>query len=866
MPIDESLSPDRWEEIDALFETALEQPPEERSAYLPHVCDDEELRREVASLLETSSRVGNFLAGPASPLDAGLLDEVARDLEGDPIRAGVRVGPYRILGELGRGGAGTVFLAERDDGHYRQQVALKVLRRGFDTDDLIARFRAERQILASLTHPHIARLLDGGSTEDGRPYLVMEWVAGTPITDYCDAHRLRIDERVRLFLTVARSVQYAHQNLVVHRDLKPSNILVTAEGTVKLLDFGIAKLLHPSRLPGDRPRTRSDLRLLTPEYASPEQVRGEPISTATDVYQLGVLLYELLAGRHPHHPWSSTPGEIERIVCEEEPLPPSTAVATPVEATAGEGAPAGSAVPARRRTDPRGLQRKLRGNLDTIVLKTLRKEPERRYPSVDQLIGDLEAYLAGRPVSARPESWHYRMRKFVRRHPVGVAVAAVVLLLGLGHLATLAAYAERLERERDRAQAEAVRAAQVSGFLESLLRDLSPEAAREDVPSVQSILQRSAAAVEMALEGQLEEQANLLALIGGIYTDWGMLEEAEPLLKRALVLRRQFHGSGHPEVASTLNTLGLWYWRTGRYEEAERHYREALALRRYLLGNTHPDVARTLNNLGVLLQDRGDREAAERKYREALEIRQVSLPADDPQILTSMNTLAAILRDRGDYETAGALFREVVQRRRALYGDDHPQVATSLHNLALLYQRTGTPDSAEILHRQGLAIRQRWFGADHPLTANSLTNLARVLMDRGEYARSEAHYRRALEIRRAKLRPEHPQTAATLVALGRLLLASGDAHGAEPVLQEGLALQRRIHPPGHWMVAEAEVALGASLTALGRYREAEPLLLGGYHTLRERFGEGDSRTQIALQHIDQLETAWQRPSHEEIHR
>ena len=433
------MTPDaleRWQQADAVFSEALDLPPEKRAAFLDEACaGDADLRREVERLFEADAQAGLFLETPSDWFDAPRLPGPGVAAEGDRARRAVlgqQVGPYRLLDEIGHGGMGTVYLAERADGQFEQQVALKLVRSGVATDEALRRFRLERQILAGLHHPHVARLLDGGVTEDGTPYFVMEYVAGIPIDRYCDEHRLSIAERLRLFCTVCAAVQYAHQNLVVHRDLKPSNILVTDDGQVKLLDFGIARLLDPEARTLSPALTQTGLRLMTPEYASPEQVRGEPVGTASDGYQLGVLLYELLTGHRPYRLPGRLLHHIERIVCEEMPTRPSTAVVQIEEVEVSGDGGTQSITPEQvsraRSTSIERLRRRLAGDLDNIVLMALRKEPARRYASVGNLEADIQRHLTGLPVRARPDTLVYRATKFVRRNWIGVAATLLVML------------------------------------------------------------------------------------------------------------------------------------------------------------------------------------------------------------------------------------------------------------------------------------------------------------------------------------------------------------------------------------------------------------------------------------------------------
>lgn len=562
----------RWTEVDALFQRVLEYPPHERRDYFRQVCGpDDDLYRLTGELLDSLESADEFLE------DRTLIISSAAALEPDPDmesgdETGRQLGAYRLLRQLGRGGSGTVYLAERVDGEFERRVAIKLLRRGLDTADLLTRFRAERQILASLDHPNIARLLDGGATEDGRPYLVMELVRGIPITRYCARERLTIEARLQLFATVARAVGYAHRNLVVHRDLKPSNILVTDTGSVKLLDFGIAKLLDATSDPDLSPRTRTGVRLMTPEYASPEQLRGESVTTATDIYQLGGLLYEILTGRRPHGSDRRSRYDLERAAREDRPEAPSMTVSGPnrVDPEFADSCC----------TEPRRLRRRLRGDLDTIVLTALRKEPERRYQTVAGLVADLERHLEGRPITARADSWSYRIHKLIRRHPGRITAGLIATLALVGYLFTLVTHAERVEAERDRALLESAKVSQLSDFLQALFQVSEPD--QTDGRSLTALdLLRQGEAYARRLDVRLGVKAEIFEVIGVLYTQIGEYERAEPLLREALALhrKRQLRAGNdrgnrstlglHQELAIALDRLGTLLSQLGNAEEEE---------------------------------------------------------------------------------------------------------------------------------------------------------------------------------------------------------------------------------------------------------------------------------------------------------
>jgi serine/threonine-protein kinase len=487
-------------EIDAVLEGLLRRPPAMRAAALDEACGaDTAMRAELARLLREADDTDPLLT-PGGALDgpfgADLLTRLAVD---EGVSAGGEIGPFRLVHELGRGGMGVVYLAERVDGAFTQQVALKVLKRGLDTDDVLARFRQERQILATLTHPNIARLLEGGMTEDERPYFAMELVHGEPIDQYCAREQLAIRARVDLCIAVARAVQHAHRHLVIHRDLKPSNVLITPDGEIKLLDFGIAKLIAPDTDAVDVPQTRTIARMMTPEYASPEQVRGAAITTVSDVYQLGLMMYELLTGTRAQSLDGLGAAEADRVVCDTQPRRPSAVV-----------------------TDGR-VRRQLSGELDTIVLTAIQKEPERRYSSVEALVADLVDYRQGRPIHARAPSLSYRARKFVGRHQAASAATLAGLLL-LGGI--IAFYSARLATERDIARREAATATRVAEFVTTLFSQADPIRSQNASLSARELLRRGAERIDVELASEPDVQARMLNVIGGVYQSIGLYAEA----------------------------------------------------------------------------------------------------------------------------------------------------------------------------------------------------------------------------------------------------------------------------------------------------------------------------------------------------
>lgn len=826
------MEPERREKVEELFEAALERSPGERTAWLREACwDDPELHHRVQLLLHAHERAEGILE-LSVPQAAALFGARRREtLE--------RVGPYRLVREIGRGGMGSVYLAERDDEQFRQQVAVKLVPPGVDGGEIVRRFLAERQILASLHHPNIARLLDGGVASDGRPYLAMEYVDGEPLDVHCDRRALSVEARLRLFCTVARAVHHAHRSLVVHRDLKPSNIMVTREGSVCLLDFGIAKLLDPAEVPLTLPLTRTGQPLMTPQYASPEQVKACTVTTATDVYALGLVLYELLCGRRPYELAGHPPAEAERLVCEVEPPRPSAAAVHPA---AGEGRSGPPEAARARGTTPERLRRRLCGDLDRIVMTAIRKEPERRYPSAEQLAEDIERYLEGRPVTARGDSPLYRMRKFAARHRWGVVMAAAFVALLTGYAATVTVQARRVGRALEQARMEAEKAEQVTAFTLGLFEAGDPTLATGDSVTIRELLRRGAERAER-LRGRPAAQAQMLGVVGRVHQEMGDYNHAQPFLERALALRREAFGERHPATAESMHHLGDLLVARGRYDAAEPLYRRALQLQRELLGEPHPRVAHSIASLAVLLQDRGDYAGAERLAREALAMRRALFGSGHPEVVESLDGLARQLQLQGRHAEAEPLFREVLAARRRIYGPEHPEVAAAMSNLGLLLLWKGDPAAAEPLYREALAMRRRLLGDDHPDVSLSMGLLASLLRRTGDLAAAESLYHQALELGNRSLGPEHPTQVHTLNGLALVMRDRGDHAAADSLYRRVLAVRRRVLGPEHPAVASSLSQLGGLLQERGDLARAEPLLLEAVRIRRRLLG--DAHPQVA---------------------
>jgi eukaryotic-like serine/threonine-protein kinase len=879
----------QWKRLEALIDQALELEGTERQALLERLAtDDPPLGAELSAFLSAQALTGDFLEAPVDDHAGALLVAFgASDPSwGDGLAAGHRIGPYRLLAVLGRGGMGTVFLAERADGQFEQQVALKLVKRGMETLEIVERFRTERQILARLQHPNIARLLDGGASEDGQPYFAMERVLGTPLTLHCDRSRLTIDDRLRLFLQVCDAVDYAHRNLVVHRDLKPSNVLVTAEGVPKLLDFGIAKVLDPSDEDGSMTMTRPEARPRTLAYAAPEQLLGQPVTTATDVYALGVILYEILAGRRPVAPEGDDRAEIERVLQQRERQPPSAAVRGVVEngpraaedgLAAAEGAPSAEEIAAARGTSVDRLQRRLAGDLDNAVGMALRFEPERRYPSARALADDLRRFLDGRPVAARADTFAYRASKFVRRHRLVLAGAMLLALSLLGGIVGTAWQARRALRQARQAQ-------EVKQFVFGVFGQSDPNAAKGQEITARQLLAEGARRIQSELADQPEVEAEMLLFVGQIDYRLGLAPEARPLFTRALELRRRlfgedsagvadaevalatvlfwqgelkeadtllvgavekrrkWKGQDHPDTAYARGLLGRVRLERGDMAGAETLLRAAVADERRHLSSPHVELASNINALGRVAQAKGDLDEAERLYREALDMRQKLFGEEHTRVSESQLNLASVMRDRGDDRGALPWFRKVLDLDRRLLGDTHDKIASDLNNLGQALLATGQYPEAEERLRESLEVRRRLYGADSPKTAIGLHGLARALRHRGKLEEAESLSRRALGLAVTLLGDDHANVGSVREELALIRCAQGQLGEAEALARRALQAYRQKLPADHPWVAGGQVTLAHVLVAAHRAAEAEPLLVDALERRRRKLGDGNPRT------------------------
>jgi serine/threonine protein kinase len=863
-------TPELWLKIKEIAGAALERELGERSAFLDQAClQDPELRSEVESLLAARGDAG------------GLSHNPWADTVTDPVGKPQTIGPYRLIHVLGAGGMGEVWLAEQTE-PVQRRVALKLIRAGNLDSTLVRRFQSERQSLAIMDHPAIAKVFDAGATPAGQPYFAMEYVDGLPITDYCDCKKLGIRDRLNLFMQVCDGVQHAHQKAIIHRDLKPSNILVAevdGKPTPRIIDFGLAKAA--TAVPGETLFTQVGAFLGTPGYTSPEQADPNvpDIDTRTDVYSLGVVLYELLTGFLPFDTskWKKQRlDEVLQELRETDPPRPSTKVSE------NQGTSPASAE--ARGIEPRQLATLLSGDLDWITLKALEKERERRYGTPSALAADVERYLQNRPVEARPESAAYRLRKYVRRNRVAVAVAAgaTALLIAFAVMQTIEL--RRITRERDRAD-------RITEFMTNMFKVSDPSEARGNIVTAREILDKSSKEIDTGLAKDPETQAQMMQVMASTYMNLGLYSRAHELFERALENRRRVLG---PNAASTLESMNSLGWildrerndgeaekitrqaleserRTrgpedpltleamdnlaiilenqGHYQEEEKLQRELIEIRSRQLGPENPRTLRTMANLANAIHNQGRNKEAEELYRRTLAMQQRVLGPDHPQTLASTHNLANLLQDQGHYTEAEALYRETLDAAERVMGPEHPDVANTMTTLANTLVLEGRTSEAEGLYRSALEILLRTLGAEHPYTTLAEEGLANVLSTQGKYAEAEQMHRRIFEVRVRTLGPEHTDTLLSKYNVADVLVREERFREAEKLLRETLAAQTKVLGPENPDTLASEANLSRVLNNEGRYHEAETTARQAFDVQRRTLGPRHEDTIVSLQYL-----------------
>jgi eukaryotic-like serine/threonine-protein kinase len=848
----------RWHKIQDLFEQLSELNGAERDAQLDQSCgDDVNLRDSVQALLSVDAGPEDPLLSAVSAAAESLLDEYQDRL------IGTRVGAYRIVSVLGTGGMSTVYRGERDDSQFHQTVAIKVLQHATLHPRLRSRLHSERHILATLDHPSIARLIDSGDLEDGTPYLIMEYVDGESIDRYCDSRSLFIRERVELFIAVCGAVQYAHRNLVVHRDIKASNIFVTGQGAPKLLDFGIAKMLAPESLSHTLPVTRLQERILTPENAAPEQVLGRPITTATDVYALGVLLYQLLTGRSPYRLLSYSQLQLERAICMDDPARPSQIVVAKVQ---GESDADRSRVSERRGLSPERLRARLSGDLDAIVAMAMRKEPDRRYPSVEALADDLGRHLLGKPVRARHGDWRYSSAQFLRRNFLPV-VGAGAAFVGLLIIACVTLWQNhRIGLARDAAAEERDRAQQVSAFMVDVFSKADPFNAQGREATAKDLLDRGAEEIRQNSNLQPEVRAQLLESIGLAYRRQGLYNAAIPLFEQAVEIRRQARPPNSNNLAAALANLAQALSDAGRLagaeaylqqalaqsqsgdaapsaltadilfqyghfllnvksdpEHARRLFDEALRIYRSSPGDQHLGIAETLSAIASVAIWSGDFVIAEQYQRQVMNLTRNTV-RNHPDHAVALTQLGYILTQRGKYAEAQQMLSEALDIDRSVFGAENQRLASIEALLGTVYERQGDLKRAMSSTEDALRITVNRQGPTHYMTGYYLDALANLYLDANNLTAAESSAREALAVYENTLPARHLYVSATRRVLGETLMRRGQLTSAETELRSALDIDTALAGAGSWRTARTQASLGWLLILENNAADGEPLL------------------------------------------
>jgi serine/threonine protein kinase/Flp pilus assembly protein TadD len=863
--------------VEALFNDASVLPKDQQASFVHSLTqDDPALREEVLGMLAVDN---GRSTSPITHAMGAALDNASRDRR--QALLGKVIGNYRLTQVLGHGGTGTVYLGERADRQYSAQVAVKIVDGATVHPNLGMRLRAERQILASLNHQNIAKLLDAGEIDDdGRPYLIMEYVHGKPVDQYADDAQLDLRERLELFLHMCSAVQYAHQNLIVHRDLKPANILVTPEGNPKLLDFGIAKLLDASDQSAMLAMTRMNDRLLTPEYASPEQILGRVVTTASDVYALGVVLYELLTGLRPYVvPASASQLELERSICVADPLRPSAAVRRAVESSQEDKRSLIASLATARGLPTDRLIKRLIGDLDAIVLRAMRKEPDLRYSSVEQFAADIRRYLNREPVQARQGNWMYYSARFARRNAVGVTVTTAFVLFLISFAVVMSVQRDRIVEERDRATQESERAERVSNFMLRVFTAADPFENSGKQMTASELLDQAASTIRGELDEQPEVRARLLEAIGRAYRRQGQPDRAVTFLEESLRVRRRANLPEDSQTGQVYSELAIALRNAGRFDESDRSFHEAirvaanesggkgsvtraslladlgrlelfrsnldkaqdyftqaLAMMREEKGLRDPDVAGILLDMASVRSWRDDLDGAERAAREAVSIYQDSIPVKlHPDRVMANSRLAEVLFLKGRADEAGGLYQNVLESQKVLYGPKSTQVADTLESLGQVSLAQGNLQDAEKFTREAIEVNVEAQRGDYYMTGYLRTSLAQILTRLGRHTEAEPELRQALDLYARSLPTDHQYVATAEYVLGEVLLATNRLSDAEAMLTASMNRWKRTSAPP-WRSARSASALGEALYLEGHIQEAEKYLVQSFRDLNADAG------------------------------
>lgn len=879
----------RWTRIRDLFSQAVDLTPEQRNRFLDERCgDDSELRVELNALLDSDA--GHSIS-PITGAIGSAIEATTREHRKELL--GSIIGPYRLSSVIGHGGAGTVYLGERVDRQYSAKVAIKIVEGAALSAEIGRRFRAERQILANLNHPNIARLLDAGETEQGYPYLVMEYVHGEPIDQYCDKQKLGLEQRIELLLKVCEAIRYAHQNLTVHRDIKPANILVGPDGTPKLLDFGIAKLLDTTAMAADLQLTRMNDRVLTPEYASPEQILGNNVTTATDVYSLGVVLYELLTGLRPYKVSATNQLELERTICITDPTTPSTAVKQALKSINDDPPPTRNihAISEARNITPMRLRANLEGDLDSILLKSLRKELEYRYSTIDQFVTDLQCFLNREPVAARQGNWVYYAQRFTRKHAFGVTVTAGFIVVLAVALAVTIKQATQIAQERDNATREKQTSDAVASFMTNVFVAADPFVAQGKEATARDLLDSATKGIGDNLTQEPAVKARLLEAMGNTYSRQGQPDQGAALLEQAIEIRKRIDGEDNPALAPSFIKLGRIQVSRNAFSDAEKslntairmlerdkktqtpeyadallrlatverqknnfaksfeYFERSLALHRLIYGSNHSETAMVLSSYASAKSWASEYADSERLAREAVDTYRMTLPETHPDRISAEASLGALLMRNGHLTEAAPILEGALLAQQRIFGVDSSRTIESVRTLVDLRRAQGRLNDAEHLARTALAISIKSSGDRNSNTAQSRDKLGVVLWQQGKYKSAEIEFRSALDIYHETLADDNLFIATSEHFLGEALLGQKRTQEAIATLTIALNRLERLRS-AKWRIARTESTLGHAYALIGNQTEAKRLLERSYQVLSQTPGVTADAISLARDRTD----------------
>ena len=853
------MNPEIWEKVKEIFNEAIGLSPNEREKYLNKTCgNNPEIFNEVNSLLLSYQNQDGFLDNPGKNLPV-FSNKFNNDYTGQ------HIGPYQLINKIDEGGMGVVYLGVRADKEFDKKVAIKLIKQGPRADYIIKKFQNERQALASLDHPYIAKLLDGGTTENGIPYFIMEFVDGIPINNYCDKNNLSISNRLTLFRKVCKAVNFAHKNLVIHRDLKPSNILVTNDGNPKLLDFGIAKILDDKNSPDNTNNTKTEIWNLTPEYASPEQVMGGNITTASDVYSLGVLLYKILTGHHPYRLSNYLPAEITKVICESSPEKPSTIIHTTEELKLSDGTIkiiSPEKISSVRSENINKLSKKLSGDLDNIILMAMRKEPERRYSSVEQFSVDIWRHLSGLPVIAQKDTLTYRTSKFIRRHKYGFAASMLIILLFITSIIAISWQAGIAASQRDKAKIEAEKFEKINSFLQQMLNSPDPSVDGKEVKVV-DVLNNALKKLDQNMDTAPEIRASIRTSLATTFENLGLYDKAKLQYQKALDTRRMLYGETNFKTAVSIKNLAYVFVLQGDYPKAKQLYYKSINILEKLDSTKSIAYADAQNETGILLTDMGNDNEAITSFNKALPVYKENLGKESQQVASVLNNMAIANDDKGDPTSAEENYKEALKIDLKVMGKDNYELTHIYNNLAFVLVERKKYQEAINYFEKSYKIRKSAVGTNHPDFALATYNLGCTYYYVNNYKKALVLIDTAIRIWKKTLPLDHPLFGNAYFWKGKIYNSLNKPETAISFLKKSLGIRLKKQSNNKPVIARTKCELARSYMLEKKFRSAESLLLKNFKILKKAFGKDNIQVQEVEKILFDLYSKWKKPAEAE---